>query len=178
MEKYNTYSLREIQKEKGSGSLLLEGWRKGKLECTRAHDKYVMVMAVYSGFGGKKSNEYMNEIFASFFLNVVASLELQIATKSEQETRYNHEQTMNAFNTLIARIQKGERNPPTMTQLILFNLYKSISEYAKDYFEADYQYYKDKTNYHYDTDINPDMDMKAKQIVLKELQKMMDPSSR
>ena len=36
----------------------------------------------------------------------------------------------------------------------------------------------DKTNYHYDTDINPDMNMKAKQIVQKEIQRMMDPSLR
>jgi multimeric flavodoxin WrbA len=142
------------------------------------HDKFAMVMAVYGGFGGKESNKYMNGIFTSFGMNVVASLELQIATKSEQEQKYNHEQMMNTFNTLIGRIKKGERNPPTMTQLILFNLYKSISEYAKEYFEADYQYYKDKTNYHYDTDINSDMNMKAKQIVQKEIQKMMDPSLR
>ena len=103
---------------------------------------------------------------------------LQMSTKSEEEQKYNHEKTMNAFNTLIAKIKKGERNPPTMTQLFLFNFYKSISEYVKDYFEADYQYYKDKTNYHYDTDINPDMNMKAKQLVMEEIQKIMDPSLR
>ena len=123
-------------------------------------DKFAVLMAVYGGFGGKESNEYMNGIFSSFGINVVASLASQLA------------------NTLIARIEKGERNPPTMTQLILFNLYKSISQFAKDYFEADYQYYQDKTDYHLDIDIHPEMNMKAKQIVQQELQKMMNPSLR
>jgi hypothetical protein len=141
-------------------------------------DKFAVLMAVYGGFGGKESNEYMNGIFTSFGINVVASVELQISTRSEQEKTHNHEQTTNALNTLIARIQKGERNPPTMTQLILFNLYKSISQFAKDYFEADYQYYQDKTDYYYDVDIPPEMNMKAKQIVQQELQKLMNPSLR
>ena len=141
-------------------------------------DKFAVLMAVYGGFGGKESNEYMNGILTSFGINVVASVELQISTRSEQEQTYNHELTMKALNTLITRIEKGERNPPTMTQLILFNLYKSISQFAKEYFEADYQYYQDKTDYHFDTDIHPEMNMKAKQIVQQALQKMTNPSSR
>ena len=65
-----------------------------------------------------------------------------------------------------------------MTQLVIFNLYKSISELNKEYFEADYQYYKDKTNFHYDTKINFFKKMLAKRIVRKEIRKIMNPLLR
>ena len=65
-----------------------------------------------------------------------------------------------------------------MTQLVMFHLFKSISELDKEYFEADYNYYKDKTNYHYDTKINFFKSMMAKRIVRKEIQKINNPSLR
>ena len=96
----------------------------------------------------------MSDIFTSFGFNVVSSLELQIATKSEKEKKYNHEQIMKAFDTFITRIQKGQRNAITMGQMVRFNLFKLISGYNKERFKEDYQYYKDKTNIPYDGKIN------------------------
>ena len=58
-----------------------------------------MVMAICGGYGAKEANKYMNEIFTSFGFNVVSSLELQVATKTEKEKIYNHEKTIEAFNT-------------------------------------------------------------------------------
>ena len=144
----------------------------------RLFDKYAMVMAICRGFGADKANEYMNDIFSSFGFNVVPSLELQFSTKNEEEKKYNHEKTIKAFNTLIARIEKGERNKPTMTQLVMFNLFKTISELNKEYFEADYQYYKDKTDFYYDTKLNFFKKTLAKRIVKKEIKKIMNPSLR
>ncbi len=144
----------------------------------RFFDKYAMVMAVCAGFGAKEANEYMSGIFATTGLNVVSSLELQVATKSEEEKKYNHEKTIKAFNTLITRIKEGKRNKPTLTQIIMFNLLKSISELAKEYFQADYQYYKDKTNFYYDTKLNPLKNMLAKRIAKKEIKKILNPSLR
>jgi multimeric flavodoxin WrbA len=115
----------------------------------RFYDKYAMVMAVCGMFGAKETNEYMNDIFTSFGFNVVSSLELQIAAKSEKETAYNHEKTKKAFDKFITRIEKGQRNNATMGQIVRFNLFKLISEFNKEYFEADYQYYKDKTDFPY-----------------------------
>jgi hypothetical protein len=60
----------------------------------------------------------------------------------------------------------------------MFYLFKSISEEYKDRFTADYQYYKDKTDYHYDTRINLFNKMLAKRIVRKELKKIMNPLLR
>jgi len=144
----------------------------------RFFDKFAMVMAVCGGFGAKETNKYMNEIFSSFGINVVSSLELQMSTKSEEEKKYNHEKTIKAFNAFFTRIEKGERNTPTLGQIIRFNLFKSISELAKEYFIADYQYYKDKTNFYYDIKLNFFKNMLAKRIVSKEISKRMNPSLR
>ena len=65
-----------------------------------------------------------------------------------------------------------------MTQLVMFNLFKAISELNKEYFEADYQYYKDKTDFYYDTKLNFFKKMLAKRIVKKEIKKIMNPSLR
>lgn len=144
----------------------------------RFYDKYAMVMAICGGFGAKEANKYMNGIFTSFGFSVVSSLELQISTKSDEEKIYNHEKTVKAFNTFITRIKKGQRNAPTLRQIIMFNLFKSISELAKERFEADYQYYKDKTNFFYDRKLNFFKKMLAKRIVRNEIRKIMNPSLR
>ena len=120
----------------------------------RLFDKYGMVMAVCGGFGADEANEFMEGIFSTFGINMVSSVELQFSTKNEEEKKYNHEQTIKAFDTLIARIKKGERNAPTMTQLVMFNLFRSLSALYKEYFEADYQYYNDKTDFYYETKLN------------------------
>jgi len=139
----------------------------------RLFDKYAMVMAICGGFGADKANEYMHGIFSTFGINVVSSLELRIATKSEEEKIYTHEQTMKAFDTFIARIKKGQRNAPTMTQLVMFNIFKAISEWNKEAGKADYEFYKDKTEFFYDAKINPFKKMLAKRIAGKEIKKMM-----
>ena len=144
----------------------------------RFFDKYAMVMAVCGGFGAKEANEYMSGIFATTGLNVVSSLEFQVATNSEEEKKYNREKTTDAFNALITRIKEGKRNKPTLTQIIMFNLLKSISESYKEHFQADYQYYKDKTNFYYDTKLNPIKNMLAKRIARQLIRKTMNPSLR
>ena len=121
----------------------------------RFYDKYAMVMAVCGMFGAKEANTYMYQIFTSFGFNVVSSLELQVATKSEKEKKYNHEKTVKAFDTFITGIKERRRNQPTLGQIKRFYLFKMISEYNKEYFVADYQYYEDKTDIPCDIKINP-----------------------
>lgn len=101
-----------------------------------------------------------------------------MSTKSDEEKKYNHEKTIKAFDTFIARIKKGQRNTPTLVQIIMFNLFKSISEVAREEFKADYQYYKDKSNYYYDTKLNFFKRTLAKRIVKKEMRKIENPSLR
>ncbi|MFC2021037.1 flavodoxin family protein [Chloroflexota bacterium] len=141
----------------------------------RFFDKYVMVMAIGGGFGADKANEYMSGMFSVFGLNVVSSLELYIASKAERDNPYYHEKTINVVNTLIDRTKKGQGIPPspTMLKLIYFNIFKAISELNKKEGPADYEFYKDKTDYVYDTKINPFKKMMAKRIAGKEIAKMM-----
>ena len=120
----------------------------------RFYDKFAMTIAVCGMFGAEETNKYMSDILTSYGFDVVSSLELQIATKSEKETLYNHKLIVEAFDAFSDKVEKGERSRPPMGQLVRFNLFKLISEHQQDYFKADYLYYKDKTDFPYDGKIN------------------------
>ena len=109
-----------------------------------------MVIAVCGMFGAKETNKYMSDILGSFGFNVVSALELQIALETEKEKAYNHKQTVQAFDKFIAAIEKGQKKVP-LGQIVRFNLFKVISESNKEHFEADYEYYKDKADFPYET---------------------------
>lgn len=113
------------------------------------HDKYAMVMAVAGGFGTEEANQYMSDIISSFGFNMVPDLELMIATKSEKENEYNRMKMTEAFDTLISRIKTGERNPPEIRQLVMYQIFKSLSTRLPDYYKADHQYYTNQPNYPY-----------------------------
>ena len=115
----------------------------------RFYDKFAMTIAVCGMFGAKETNKFMSDIFTSYGFDVVSSLELQVATKTEKETLYNHKLITEAFNAFIDKIEKGERDPPPMGQLVRFNIFKLVSKHQKDYFKADYEYYKDKSDIPY-----------------------------
>ncbi|MDY6966804.1 MAG: NAD(P)H-dependent oxidoreductase [Halobacteriota archaeon] len=140
----------------------------------RFYDKYVMVMAIGAGFGADKANEYMSGIFSVFGFNVVSSLELYIASKAERDSTYNHEKTADAFNTFITSIKEGQgkKPSPNLTQLIYFNIFKAVSELNKEEGKSDYEFYKDKDEYYYDTKISFFKKMIAKRISGKKIAKM------
>jgi multimeric flavodoxin WrbA len=139
----------------------------------RFYDKYAMVISVCAMFGAKETNKYMYDIFTSFGFNVVSSLELQIATKSEKEKIYNHDLITKAFDTFVANINKGQKNKISLGQLVRFNLFKLISEHNKGRFKADYEYYKDKTAIPYNGNIGFFKTKFAKLIALKTLKNFM-----
>jgi multimeric flavodoxin WrbA len=116
-------------------------------------DKYAIFVSTCKGFGADLANEYMSSNIGQYGFNVVSSLELYISTKSEVETQYNKEQTVQVFKKLISAIQKGERFKPKFGYLVYFHIMKTISELNKKEGIADYEYYKDKTDYYYDVKI-------------------------
>lgn len=120
----------------------------------RFFNKYAMSMAVCGGFGADIATKYMDSIFSTFGFNMAPSLELQVSTKSEKEKKHNYKKATDAFDRFITKIKKRQRDKPTLSQVVIFNMYKSIALSYKDYFKADYQYYKDKKDYYYDTKIN------------------------
>jgi hypothetical protein len=113
----------------------------------RFYDKYAMVIAVCGMFGARETNGYMSGILTSFGFDVVSSLELQVATKTEKEKAYNHERTVEAFDAFITSISKGQRNTPTVGQIMRFYIFKTISQANKEHFVADYEFYKDMADF-------------------------------
>ena len=72
---------------------------------------------------------------------------------TDRENSYNHALVTEALDTLISKIEDGKIDPPSMRQLVMFYLFKSLSESWKDYYVADYEYYKDKPEFPYEGNI-------------------------
>ncbi|MGY5864400.1 MAG: NAD(P)H-dependent oxidoreductase [Candidatus Thorarchaeota archaeon] len=135
--------------------------------------KPAIVMAVCGGFGADEANQYMDDIFSSFGFNIVASPELKVATKSDNENSYNLQLTSQAFDSLISKIENGKIDPPSMRQLVMFYIFKMLSESQKDYYVADYEYYKDKPEFPYDRNIGFLKTKMAKQAASSSVKDMM-----
>ena len=136
-------------------------------------DKYAMSIATCKGFGADLANEYISSNLGQFGFNMISPLDIYVSTKSKAETQYNKEQTVKAFKKLISAIQKGERFKPQFGYLVYFHIMKAISELNKKEGVADYEYYKNKTNYYYDVKI-PFYKMRfAKWIAGKEIKKFV-----
>ena len=120
------------------------------------YGKYAMVMAVCAGFGAKETNEYMRGMCSVFGFGVASSVELKIASKSENEKAYTQKLTKEAFDKFIARIKESKGQSPkiTMTQLIYYNVFRTLSQLQTDMYKADYKYYKDKSDVPGDAKIN------------------------
>ena len=138
------------------------------------YDKYAMVMAICAGFGAKEANDYMEGVLSVFGFNVVSSLELKVMTKTEREREHNLDLTKKALNTLISGILEGRKSKPspTLTQAIYFNIFKYISELNKEQGKADYEFYRDKTEFACDAKIGFFKKFLAKRIAKKFMKKM------
>jgi len=118
-------------------------------------DKYAMSVVTCSGYGAEDTIKYMDKMLSVFGFNMVAPLELQFRPGKipEHQKVKNHERTIEAFDKLIARIEKGGRDKPPLNMLVPFNIFKYVSEITPDTMVADYEYYKDKKDYYYETKI-------------------------
>ena len=52
-------------------------------------------------------------------------------------------------------LKSGGALPPTFLNVIWFQAFKAISEMARDYNTADYEFYQHKSHFFYDTKVNP-----------------------
>ena len=139
----------------------------------RFSGKHAMAMAVCGGFGADKAAGYMHGILSTFGFDMVPQLELQCSSKSAKENALNKEKTDAAFEALVAAIQSGRRKPPSVTQVIMFSLFKAIATAYPDRFSADHRYYQDKTVYYDDSKIPFWKQMIAKRAV-KSFEKEID----
>ena len=139
------------------------------------YGKYAMLMAVCAGFGAKESNEYMDGMCSIFGFSIASSVELKIASKSENEKAYTHEQTIEAFDRFIQTIKESEGRPPplTLTQLIYYNVFRTLSQLQKDMYKADYKFYKDKSDVPGNVKVNVFKKMFANFMVRRIIKRMM-----
>jgi len=118
-------------------------------------DKYALSMVSYSGYGAEHALSYMDKMLTVFGFNLAPSLEIQVLPgKIPESTKTkNREKSIQAVNILINKIKKGEKDKPSLGMLIPFNIFKAVSKLDKEHMPADYNYYKDKGDYYYDTKI-------------------------
>jgi multimeric flavodoxin WrbA len=120
------------------------------------HDKFAMTITTGAGYGIDESNKYINKILSSFGYNIGPSLELQTPPKklmSERRKQTHQKKAFEAFDAFVASIKKGERDKPSMGLIVVFHIFKAVSEAFPEVYRADYDYYKDKTDYYYETKI-------------------------
>ncbi len=118
-------------------------------------DKFAMSMVTCSGYGAEEAVKYMDKMLSAFGFNLAPSLELQFrpGKMPEKNTVLNMEKSKLAVKILIEKIEKGERNKPSLKMLIPFRIFKYVSNLDKELMKADYEYYKDKEDYYFETKI-------------------------
>jgi multimeric flavodoxin WrbA len=139
------------------------------------YGKQAMLMAVCAGFGTKETNEYMEGMCSIFGFSIASKVGLKFASKSENEKAYNQKLTTEAFDKFIAKIKESKGKPPsiTLTQLIYYNVFRTLSQMQKDMYKADYKFYKDKTEIPANAKVNPFKKMFANYMVRKITKDMM-----
>jgi hypothetical protein len=122
-----------------------------------------------SGYGAENAIEYMNKMLSVFGFNIAPPLELQFRAGKmpEKNKNLNKDKTIKAVDTFIDRIRKGEKDKPTISMMVPFGIFKYVSIIDKDTMSADYEYYKDKEDYYYDTEIPFIKKFIAKRVVNK-----------
>lgn len=121
----------------------------------RFFNKYAMSMVTCSGYGAEDAIKYMNKMLSVFGFNLAPPLELHFrpGKMPEKNKLKNHDVTLAAFDKFLARIKKGGKDKPSLNMLVPFNIFKYISQIDSKVMSADYEYYKDKGDYYYDTKI-------------------------
>jgi len=118
-------------------------------------DKFALSMVTCSGYGAEDALKYMEKMLSVFGFNLAPSLELQIHPgKVPEESKIkNREKTIQAVKALVEKIEKGERDKPSLNLMVPFSIFKYVSRLDKNLMPADYEYYKDKGDYYYDVKI-------------------------
>ena len=117
--------------------------------------KFAMSLVTYSDYYARPASAYMNKMLAAFGFSIVPELELLFrpGRKPEVNLQNMRKDSIAAINTLIVRISMGEIDPPSLDNLIPFKVHKQVSLQDRDLMKADFEYYKDKEDYHYDAQI-------------------------
>lgn len=134
--------------------------------------KYAMALATCAGFGADLTCKYLRENFTQTGFTFVPSVELKVATKSASEKAHNRAKALSGYDRLIRAIKTQEEFKPSFGQLVYFHIFKSIAVWNKTKGWADYEFYKDKTDFYYEVKIPGWRNKMAKWIAGREVKKM------
>jgi len=134
-------------------------------------DSYAMPLTTGSGYGAEFAIHYMDKMAKVFGFEVVPPLDLNVrpGKQSEESVQNNNRKAIKAFKVFISKIEKGVRTKPSMNYLVPFHIFKLVSELDSKTFYADYEYYKNKNDYYYDTKISPLKTFIAKRVARKKI---------
>ena len=98
-------------------------------------------MVTYSGYGAEEALKYMDKMLSVFGFNFSPSLELQVrpGKMPEKNAALNIEKSKRAVKILIEKIERGEKNKPSLKMIIPFNIFKYVSKLDKELMKADYE---------------------------------------
>ena len=118
-------------------------------------NKSAMSMVTYSGYGAEEALKYMDKMLSAFGFNLAPSLELQFRPGKipEKNIVLNMEKSKRAVKIFMEKIESGEKTKPSLKKIIPYNIFKYVSKLDKELMVADYEYYKDKGDYYYETKI-------------------------
>ena len=74
--------------------------------------------------------------------------------RPQYEQKISHD-VENAAKKFYKSLKSDKPLPPTFINVLWFQAFKIQSEKTKNYFPADYDFYKDKENFFYETKVNP-----------------------
>jgi multimeric flavodoxin WrbA len=138
-------------------------------------EKYAMSMVTCSGYGAEYAIQFLDKSLSIYGFNLAPSLELRFKPGIDRDlqNQENTEKIIAGVNALMAKIQEGDKEKPSLGKMIPFGIFKAISEAAKDSMPADYRYYQNKSEYYYDTDLPFFKKWIAKKVVKKEVDKIL-----
>ena len=112
-------------------------------------------MVTYSGYGAEEALKYMDKMLSAFGFNLAPPLELQFrpGKMPDKNTILNIKKSRRAVKILLEKTERGVKNKPSLKMLIPYNIFKYVSELDKELMKADYEYYKDRGDYYFETKI-------------------------
>jgi multimeric flavodoxin WrbA len=132
-------------------------------------DKFAMALTTYSGYGTEEATKYMEKILSVYGFSLAPPLELMCrpGKKSERTELVNQKKSLEVFAKLAARIEKGEKDKPSLNMLVPFGIFKYVSEIGRNEMKADYEYYRNKTDYYYETKVPQYKKIIARRVIKK-----------
>jgi multimeric flavodoxin WrbA len=115
----------------------------------------LMILVTAGDVGIKETQKALSNTLGG--INLVAKLAVKTPPykyrpKYEQKIALDVEKASKKF---YKSLKSDKSLPPTFINVLWFQAFKIQSEKTKNYFPADYNFYKDKENFFYETKVNP-----------------------